>query len=223
MKIFIDSAEIDEIREAGEFGLIDGVTTNPSLMMKAAKGGKSFKDIATEILKAVDGPVSLEVVAENADDMVKQGLKLYGLGNNAVIKIPMTLQGLKAMKILSARGIKVNATLIFNAIQALLAARNGAAYVSPFVGRLDDIGEDGMAVIDQIKTEYTNYEYRTEVLVASIRNPVHVLRAALMGADAVTIPYDVIKKLALHPKTDEGLSRFLSDWKKVSPDGSLPL
>ncbi len=223
MKIFIDTADINEIREANEFGLIDGVTTNPSLMMKAAKGGRSFKDIATEILKTVNGPVSLEVVAEKAEDMVEQALKLYNLGNNAVIKIPMTLQGLKAMKVLSEKEIKVNTTLIFNAIQALLAARNGAAYVSPFVGRLDDIGEDGMAVIDQIKTEYTNYGYKTEVLVASVRNPVHVLRAALMGADAVTIPYDVIKKLTMHPKTDEGLARFMDDWKKVSPDGSLPL
>ncbi len=223
MKIFIDTANIDEIKEANDFGLIDGVTTNPSLMMKAAKGGKSFKEIATEILRTVDGPVSLEVVAEESDKMVEQAMKLHALGGNAVIKIPMTLQGLKAMKVLREREIKVNTTLIFNAIQALLAARNGAAFVSPFVGRLDDIGEDGMAIIDQIKTEFTNYGYKTEVLVASIRNPVHVLRSALMGADAVTIPYDVIKKLAMHPKTDEGLNKFLEDWKKVSPDGSLPL
>jgi transaldolase len=223
MKIFIDTANIDEIKEANDFGLIDGVTTNPSLMMKAAKGGKGFKEIATEILRTVDGPVSLEVVAEESDKMVEQAMKLHALGGNAVIKIPMTLQGLKAMKVLREREIKVNTTLIFNAIQALLAARNGAAFVSPFVGRLDDIGEDGMAIIDQIKTEFTNYGYKTEVLVASIRNPVHVLRSALMGADAVTIPYDVIKKLAMHPKTDEGLNKFLEDWKKVSPDGSLPL
>ena len=223
MKIFIDTADIDEIREANQFGLIDGVTTNPSLIMKASKGGKSFKQIAAEILREVNGPVSLEVVAENAEEMVEQAVKLHALGSNAVIKIPMALQGLKAMKILREKEIKVNTTLIFNAIQALLAAKNGAAFVSPFVGRLDDIGEDGMAVIDQIKTEYTNYGYKTEVLVASIRNPVHVLRAALMSADAVTIPYDVIKKLAMHPKTDEGLNKFMEDWKKVSPDGSLPL
>jgi transaldolase len=223
MKIFIDTGNIDEIKEANEYGLIDGVTTNPSLIMKASKGGKSFKTIVTEILKAVDGPVSLEVVSENAEEMVEQAVKLHSLGSNSVIKIPMTLEGLKAMKTLKEKGIKVNATLIFNPIQALLAARNGAAYVSPFVGRLDDIGEDGMSIIDQIKTEFVNYGYKTEVLVASIRNPIHVLRAALMGADAVTIPYDVIKKLAMHPKTDEGLKRFMDDWKKVSPDGSLPL
>lgn len=223
MKIFIDTANIDEIKEANDYGLIDGVTTNPSLIMKANKDGKNFKDIVSEILKAVNGPVSLEVVSENSKEMIEQAIKLHNLGNNAVIKIPMTLEGLKAMKTLKEKEIPVNTTLIFNPLQALLAAKNGAMFVSPFVGRLDDIGEDGMSIINEIKTIYTNYDMKTEVLVASIRNPVHVLRAALMGADSVTIPYEVIKKLALHPKTDEGLSKFMADWKKVSPDGTLPL
>ena len=223
MKIFIDTANVEEIREANDYGLIDGVTTNPSLIMKANKDGKNFKDIVSEILKTVNGPVSLEVVSEDSGEMVEQAVKLHNLGNNAVIKIPMTLEGLKAMKTLKQKDIPVNTTLIFNPVQALLAAKNGAKFVSPFVGRLDDIGEDGMSIINQIKTVYANYDIKTEVLVASVRNPVHVLRAALMGADAITIPYDVIKKLALHPKTDEGLAKFMDDWKKVSPDGSLPL
>ncbi len=223
MKIFIDTANVEEIKEASDYGLIDGVTTNPSLIMKANKDGKNFKNIVSEILKVVNGPVSLEVVSENSNEMIEQAVKLHNLGDNAVVKIPMTLEGLKAMKTLKKKEIPVNTTLIFNPLQALLAAKNGAMFVSPFVGRLDDIGEDGMAIINQIKAIYTNYNIKTEVLVASVRNPVHVLRAALMGADAVTIPYDVIKKLALHPKTDEGLSKFMSDWKKVSPDGTLPL
>jgi len=223
MKIFIDTANINEIKEANDYGLIDGVTTNPSLIMKANKDGKNFKDIVSEILKAVNGPVSLEVVSENSNEMIEQAVKLHNLGNNAVIKIPMTLEGLKAMKTLKEKEIPVNTTLIFNPLQALLAAKNGAMFVSPFVGRLDDIGEDGMSIINEIKTIYTNYDMKTEILVASIRNPIHVLRAALMGADSVTIPYEVIKKLALHPKTDEGLSKFMDDWKKVSPDGTLPL
>ncbi|KJE49610.1 MULTISPECIES: fructose-6-phosphate aldolase [Acidiplasma] len=223
MKIFIDTADINEIREANDYGLIDGVTTNPTLISKAQKDGKKFIDIASEILKTVNGPVSLEVVGTKSEDMVEQAVKLHNLGSNAVIKIPMTLEGLKAMKILRQKNIPVNTTLIFNTVQALLAARNGAAYVSPFVGRLDDIAEDGMSIINQIKTVFSNYGFKTEILVASVRNPVHVLRAALIGADAITIPFDVIKKLAMHPKTDEGLSRFLDDWKKVAPDGSLPL
>ncbi len=223
MKIFIDTANINEIKEANDYGLIDGVTTNPSLIMKANKDGKNFKDIVSEILKAVNGPVSLEVVSENSKEMIEQAVKLHNLGSNAVIKIPMTLEGLKAMKTLKEKEIPVNTTLIFNPLQALLAAKNGAMFVSPFVGRLDDIGEDGMSIINEIKTIYTNYDMKTEILVASIRNPIHVLRAALMGADCVTIPYEVIKKLALHPKTDEGLSKFMADWKKVSPDGTLPL
>ncbi len=223
MKIFIDTANIDEIREANDYGLIDGVTTNPTLISKAQKNGKSFSDIASEILRTVNGPVSLEVVSEKSDEMVQQALKLHNLGSNAVIKIPMTLEGLKTMKILKEKSISVNTTLVFNPVQALLAAKNGASYVSPFVGRLDDIGEDGMSIINQIKTIFTNYNISTEILVASVRNPVHVLRAAIIGADVVTVPFDVIKKLTTHPKTDEGLSRFMDDWKKVSPDGSLPL
>ncbi len=223
MKIFIDTANIDEIKEANDYGLIDGVTTNPTLISREQKNGKGFSDIASEILRMVNGPVSLEVVSEKADEMVQQAVKLHNLGSNAVIKIPMTLEGLKAMKILREKNISVNSTLVFNPVQALLAAKNGAAYVSPFVGRLDDIGEDGMSIINQIKTIFTNYNIKTEILVASIRNPVHVLRAAIIGADVVTVPFDVIKKLTMHPKTDEGLYRFMEDWKKVSPDGSLPL
>ena len=180
-------------------------------------------DIVKEILRITPGPVSIEVVATDYENMVKQGLKIAALGDNAVVKIPMTLDGLRAIKTLSEKQIKVNCTLIFNPIQALLAAKSGAEYVSPFVGRLDDIGEDGMAIIQQIKAIFVNYDISTKILVASIRNPVHVLRSAVLGADVVTLPMDVLQKLPSHPKTDEGLNRFLDDWKKVSPDGEFPL
>ncbi|AAT43274.1 fructose-6-phosphate aldolase [Picrophilus oshimae] len=223
MKIFLDTANIDEIKDAIEYGLIDGVTTNPTLISREQKEGRGFSDIVKDILKTVDGPVSIEVVATDYQGMIDQATKIHNLGPNAVIKIPMTLAGLRAMKTLSEKHIPVNCTLVFNAIQATLAARNGAEYVSPFVGRLDDIGEDGMEIINQIRTIYNNYSFKTKILVASVRNPVHVLRSMIIGADVITMPYDVIKKLAMHPKTDEGLSKFLSDWKKVSPDGSFPI
>lgn len=223
MKIFLDTSNVDEIREGVELGLVDGVTTNPTLAAKEAGKGKSFAEVIKEILEITPGPVSVEVVATDYENMMKQALKVSALGANAVVKIPMTLDGLKAIKSLKDKRIPVNCTLIFNPLQAILAAKSGAEYVSPFVGRLDDIGEDGMQVIDQIKTMFTNYDISTKILVASIRHPVHVLRAAVIGADVVTLPFNVLQKLPSHPKTDEGLKRFLDDWKKVSPDGEFPL
>lgn len=223
MKIFLDTSNVDEIKEGVELGLVDGVTTNPTLAAKETGKGKTFSEVIKEILTITPGPVSVEVVATDYENMVKQALKVSSLGSNAVVKIPMTLDGLKAIKTLKEKRIPVNCTLIFNPLQALLAAKSGAEYVSPFVGRLDDIGEDGMQIIDQIKAIFTNYDMSTKILVASIRHPIHVLRAAVIGADVVTIPFDVLKKLPLHPKTSEGLKRFLDDWKKVSPDGGFPL
>lgn len=223
MKIFLDTSNVDEIKEGVELGLVDGVTTNPTLAAKEAGKGKGFSEVIKEILAITPGPVSVEVVATDYENMMKQALKVSQLGSNAVVKIPMTLDGLKAIKSLKEKRIPVNCTLIFNPLQALLAAKSGAEYVSPFVGRLDDIGEDGMQVIDQIRTMFVNYGMSTKILVASIRNPVHVLRSAIIGADVVTLPFDVLKKLPSHPKTDEGLKRFLDDWKKVSPSGEFPL
>lgn len=222
MKIFLDTANIEEIRTGVGWGLVDGVTTNPTLASKVAGKGKELADIIREIVKATPGPVSVEVVATDYETMVKQAHKIVELGDNAVVKIPMTLDGLKAIKTLKSENVAVNCTLIFNPVQALLAAKAGAEYVSPFVGRLDDIGQDGMSIIDQIKTIFTNYGISTNILVASIRNPVHVLRAGIIGADVVTLPFDVLKKLPSHPKTDEGLQRFLDDWEKVSPHGKFP-
>ncbi len=223
MKIFLDTANVDEIRQGVELGLVDGVTTNPSLAQKEAAKGKSFADVVKEILKITPGPVSIEVVATDYENMVKQGMKISSLGSNAVVKIPMTLDGLRAIKSLKEKRVAVNCTLIFNPIQALLAAKSGAEYVSPFVGRLDDTGQDGMEIIDQIKTIFVNYGLDTRILVASVRNPIHVLRSAIIGADVVTLPFSVLKQLPVHPKTDEGLARFLDDWKTVSPDGEFPL
>ncbi len=223
MKIFLDTSNVNEIREGVELGLVDGVTTNPTLAAKEAGKGKSFAEVIKEILEITPGPVSVEVVATDYENMMKQALKVSALGANAVVKIPMTLDGLKAIKSLKDKRIPVNCTLIFNPLQALLAAKSGAEYVSPFVGRLDDIGEDGMQIIDQIKTMFVNYDISTKILVASIRHPIHVLRAAVIGADVVTLPFNVLQKLPSHPKTDEGLARFLDDWKKVSPDGEFPL
>lgn len=223
MKIFLDTSNVDEIKEGVELGLVDGVTTNPTLAAKEAGKGKSFAEVIKEILAITPGPVSVEVVATDYENMMKQALKVSQLGPNAVVKIPMTLDGLKAIKSLKEKRIPVNCTLIFNPLQALLAAKSGAEYVSPFVGRLDDIGEDGMQIIDQIRTMFVNYGISTKILVASIRSPVHVLRAAVIGADVVTLPFDVLRKLPSHPKTDEGLKRFLDDWKKVSPSGEFPL
>lgn len=222
MKIFLDTANIEEIKAGLEWGLVDGVTTNPTLAAKEAGKGKKIADIIRDIVKTTPGPVSVEVVATDYENMIKQAHKVVELGKNAVVKIPMTLDGLRAIKTLKSENIAVNCTLIFNPVQALLAAKAGAEYVSPFVGRLDDIGEDGMHIIDQIKTMFTNYGIGTNILVASIRNPTHVLRSAIIGADVVTLPFDVLKKLPSHPKTDEGLNRFLDDWKKVSPNGEFP-
>ncbi|OMH40567.1 fructose-6-phosphate aldolase [Desulfurobacterium indicum] len=214
MKFFIDTADVNEIKEAVELGLIDGVTTNPTLISKT---GRPFKEVVNEILKLVDGPVSLEVVSLDAKGMVDEARQLAKLGENVVIKIPMTTEGLKAVKILSEEGIRTNVTLVFSPLQALLAAKAGATYVSPFVGRLDDIGHDGMELISQIVDIYANYGFMTEIIVASIRHPKHVLEAALIGADIATIPFKVITQLAKHPLTDIGIERFLEDWAKV-PD-----
>ena len=212
MKFFIDTADVDEIREAVSYGLVDGVTTNPSLV---AKTGKTFDEVAKEIMALVDGPISLEVTAEDAEGMIAQARDLTKYGPNVVIKIPMTLAGLKAVKTLTAEGIKTNVTLLFSVSQALLATKAGATYVSPFVGRLDDISENGMDLIEKIVQIYENYGFDTQVLVASIRNPIHVVESALLGADVATIPLKVIQQLAKHPQTDIGLAKFMQDWEKV--------
>lgn len=221
MKIFLDTADINEIKEGVELGLVDGVTTNPSLVSKIK--GKDFRTVVTEILNVTPGPVSIEVVATDYEGMLHQARKIHALGDNAVVKIPVILEGLKAIRTLKKENIDVNCTLIFNPIQALFAAKAGAEFVSPFVGRLDDISEDGMFLIEQIRTIFDNYSIDTNILVASIRHPVHVVRAAMMGADAATLPFGVLQKLPEHPKTNEGLSKFLDDWKKVSGDGKFPL
>jgi len=212
MKFFIDSANIGEIREALSLGMCDGVTTNPSLV---AKEKRPFDDVVREILAAVTGPVSLEVVSLDAAGMVTEAKKLAELGGNVVIKVPMTTEGLKATKILSGEGIDVNQTLVFSPVQALMAAKAGAAYVSPFVGRLDDVAQNGMELVEQILGIYDNYGFTTEVIVASVRHPMHVLKAAMLGADIATIPFSVIAQLAKHPLTDTGIEKFLADWKKV--------
>jgi transaldolase len=211
MKFFIDTANIDEIKKANELGMVDGVTTNPSLV---AKEGREFKGLIKEICDIVDGPVSAEVVSTDAEGMVKEARELAKLADNIVVKIPMLEEGLKAVKILAQEGIHTNVTLCFSAIQALMAAKAGAAYISPFVGRLDDIGHIGMELVEEIITIYDNYGFETEVIVASIRNPIHVLDAALMGADIATIPFKVIQQLTKHPLTDIGVEKFLADWKK---------
>ena len=213
MKFFIDTANIEEIKEGLNLGMVDGVTTNPSLI---AKEKKSFEVVVKDILKNVEGPVSLEVVSQEARAMFAEGKKLAQLGDNVVIKVPLCTEGLKATKMFAEAGIDVNQTLIFSPLQALMAAKAGARYVSPFVGRLDDIAHDGMELVEQILTIYDNYGYETEVIVASIRHPRHVLDAALMGADIATIPFKVIAQLVQHPLTDKGIELFLEDWKKVS-------
>ena len=211
MKFFIDTANIDEIKKANELGLLDGVTTNPSLV---AKEGREFKDLITEICSIVDGPVSAEVVSTDVEGMVAEARELAKIADNIVIKIPLIKEGLKAVKILSGEGIKTNVTLCFSAVQALMAAKAGASYISPFVGRLDDIGQTGMELVEQIIAIYEAYGYETEIIVASIRNPLHVLDAATMGADIATIPYKVMEQLIKHPLTDIGLANFLKDWEK---------
>ncbi|MFH0812547.1 MAG: fructose-6-phosphate aldolase [Pseudomonadota bacterium] len=212
MKFFIDTANIDEIRTAAEYGLIDGVTTNPSLISKT---GKDFLTVLKEICQVVDGPISAEVVSTESTDMIKEARKLAKIHENIVVKIPMTLDGLKATRTLSQEGIRVNMTLIFSPIQALLAAKAGASFVSPFIGRLDDISHVGMDLVEQVVTIFDNYDFETEIIVASIRHPLHVLEAALLGADIATIPFNVLEQLTKHPLTDIGVERFLSDWKKV--------
>ena len=212
MKFFIDTANIDEIKEAAALGILDGVTTNPSLV---SKEGKDFRKLLDEILKIVDGPVSAEVISTDYEGIVKEGRDLAKIHKNIVVKIPLIKEGLKACKTLTSEGIKVNVTLCFSPNQAILAAKAGATYVSPFVGRLDDISTSGMDLISQIVQIYRNYNYKTQVLVASVRHPLHVVESALIGADVCTIPFDVIKKMFNHPLTDIGLEKFLSDWKKL--------
>lgn len=212
MKFFIDTANIEEIREASALGFLDGVTTNPSLI---ARTGRKFRDVVEEICAAVDGPVSLEVVSTEFEPMLAEGRDLAKIAKNAVVKCPLTRDGLKATKALAAEGTRVNVTLCFTPIQALLAAKAGAAYISPFVGRMDDRGQDGMEVVQQIRRIYDNYGFETEILVASVRHPIHVLEAALMGADVATLPFEIFGKLIQHPLTDIGLQQFLKDWQKV--------
>jgi len=212
MKIFVDTADLDEIRELASWGVIDGVTTNPTLI---AKSGRSFKEIVDEIFKIVDGPISLEVVGTTAEEMVKEARQLAGIHRNVVVKIPMTAEGLKAVKTLSKEDVKTNVTLVFSANQALLAAKAGATYVSPFIGRLDDMGHEGMQIVEEIVDIFGNYGFKTQIIVASIRHPVHVVQAARLGADVATIPPAVIKKMVKHSLTDVGIQRFLEDWKKV--------
>lgn len=211
MKFFIDTANIDEIKKGVEMGMVDGVTTNPSLI---AREDKPFVEILKEICEVVDGPVSAEVVSLEAEGMVKEARELAALSDNIVIKIPMIVEGLKAVKQLTAEGIKTNVTLIFSSAQALLAAKAGASYVSPFVGRLDDISINGMDLVNDIMVVFQNYGYETEVIVASVRNPLHVMDSALLGADIATIPLKVIEQLAKHPLTDNGMKQFLADWEK---------
>lgn len=212
MEIFIDSANIEEIREANALGVITGVTTNPSLI---AKEGRNFQEVVREITNIVDGPISAEVISLESSGMVEEARELIKIHPNIVIKIPMTAEGLKATKILSQEKIKVNMTLIFSANQALLAAKSGAAFVSPFVGRLDDAGQDGMQLIEEIVDIFYNYDISAKVIVASVRHPLHVTQAALLGADIATVPYKVILQMVKHPLTDLGIKKFLTDWETV--------
>lgn len=219
MKFFLDTAAIAEIREGYSLGMVDGVTTNPSLV---SKEGRDFREVLEEICSIVEGPVSAEVVATEAEEMIREGRELASVAPNIVVKTPMTPDGLKATRRLKQEGIAVNVTLIFSATQALLAAKAGAAYVSPFIGRLDDISHRGMDLVEDILTILNNYAFDTEVIVASIRNPVHVLDAALMGAHIATMPYSVMIQLCKHPLTDVGLERFLADWEKLSKNLKEP-
>lgn len=211
MKFFIDSANIDHIKEAASYGLLDGVTTNPSLV---SKEGKNFRQLLDEIVKIVDGPISAEVVSTDYDGILKEAYELAKIHDNIVVKVPLIKEGIKAVKTLADEDIKTNVTLCFSPSQALLAAKAGASYISPFVGRLDDISHNGMELARQIIQIYRNYNFKTQVLVASIRHPLHLVEAAMMGADVATMPFDVIEKLFKHPLTDIGLEKFLSDWHK---------
>lgn len=212
MKIFIDTANLEQIREINSWGILDGVTTNPTLV---AKEGCDFRSRIEDICKIVDGPISAEAVSTDHDGMVKEARELAKMHKNIIVKIPMTDEGLKAVKILSKEGVRTNVTLVFSPNQALLAAKAGATYVSPFVGRLDDISHDGMALVRDIVTIYRNYGFETQVIAASIRHPVHVTEAALAGAHVATVPYEVLKKMLRHNLTDEGIQKFLKDWEKV--------
>ena len=211
MKVFIDTANLDMIKEINSWGILDGVTTNPSLI---AKEGVDVRTRVREIAEVVDGPISAEAMSMTCDEMVKEGRELAAIHPNINVKLPMCIETLKATKILSSEGIRVNVTLIFSPLQALLAAKAGAAFVSPFIGRLDDIGEHGIDLVSQIRTIFDNYGIETEIIAASIRGPAHVLDAALCGADIATIPYDTLKLMVKHPKTDEGIQKFIADYEK---------
>ena len=211
MKFFIDTANINEIKEAHSMGMVYGVTTNPSLI---AKEGGDFKEIIQEICAVVDGPISAEVISLDAEGMLKEARDLAGIHANIVVKVPMTVDGLKATRQLTQEEIKTNVTLVFSPLQALMAAKAGATFVSPFVGRLDDLSQEGLLLVEQIVEIYSNYAFDTEIIVASVRNPLHVLDSALIGADIATIPFDVLAKLAAHPLTDKGIKAFLDDWEK---------
>ena len=211
MKVFIDTANLDMIKEINSWGILDGVTTNPSLI---AKEGVDVRTRVKEIAEVVDGPISAEAMSMTCDEMVKEGRELASIHPNINVKLPMCIETLKATKILSSEGIRVNVTLIFSPLQALLAAKAGAAFVSPFIGRLDDIGEHGIDLVSQIRTIFDNYGFDTEIIAASIRGPVHVLDAAMVGADIATMPYDTLKLMVKHPKTDEGIQKFIADYEK---------
>jgi transaldolase len=212
MKFFIDTANVEEIKKANELGIVDGVTTNPSLV---AKEGRDFNEVIKEITSIVDGPISGEVISLNSEGMIKEGREISKIHPNMVVKIPMTLEGLKAVKVLSKEGIKTNVTLIFSAPQALLAAKAGASYVSPFLGRLDDISINGIELVKDTVQVFKNYGIKTEIICASIRNPIHLLECAKVGADIATIPYKVILQLAKHPLTDNGIEKFMDDWNNT--------
>ncbi|MDF2699877.1 MAG: tal [Haloplasmataceae bacterium] len=216
MRLFIDTANIEEIKKANEMGVISGVTTNPSLIAKEiAKEGRDFKQVIQEITSIVDGPISAEVISLKSEEMVTEGRELAKIHKNIIVKIPMTIEGLKAVKVLSNEGIKTNVTLIFSSVQALLAARSGATYVSPFLGRIDDIGWDGLQLIEDIVTIFDTHAITTEIIAASIRHPQHVSQAAMLGAHIATVPYKVIEQMTKHPLTDKGIEGFLKDWEKA--------
>ena len=225
MKLYLDTAKLEDIRWAAGVGLIDGVTTNPTLLAQVA-GDADPRELLAEICRSVEGPVSAEVISVAAEAMYREGKELARLAENIVVKVPMIEEGLVAVRRLSADGIPVNVTLVFSAMQALLAAKAGAAYVSPFVGRLDDAGHEGMEIVRQIRTIFTTYDFETELLAASLRHPLHVLQAALAGADICTMPTAVLRRLLLHPLTDRGLDQFLNDWSKLGPrargEGATP-
>ena len=211
MKFFIDTANIDQIKDANDMGMVDGVTTNPSLI---AREDGEFKEIIAQICNIVKGPVSAEVISLEYDGMVTEARDLAKIADNIAVKIPMTVEGLKAVKTLTDEGIKTNVTLVFSALQALMAAKAGATFVSPFVGRIDDLAQEGMGLVEEIVQIYTNYDFDTQIIVASVRSPLHVLDSALLGADIATIPYGVLKKLAAHHMTDKGIDAFMADWNK---------